>query len=82
MKELIRKLSENGFEAYIVGGYVRDYLLGVNSTDIDISTNAPIEEIKRMLDGADFDIIGVYDDLSFSSVKEDSERAVFAARKR
>ena len=41
-----------------------------------------IDEIKRMLEEAGFDIAGVYDDMSFSPVKADSERAVFAARKR
>ena len=40
------------------------------------------DEIKEMLEEAGFDIIGVYDDMSFENVREDSERAVFAARKR
>jgi len=39
-KYIIKKLKDNGYEAYIVGGYVRDYLLGIKSTDIDIATNA------------------------------------------
>lgn len=41
-----------------------------------------IGEIKALLKEAGFDIIGVYDDMSFENVKTDSERAVFAARKR
>ena len=40
------------------------------------------DDIKSMLDEAGFEIIGVYDDMSFEPVKADSERAVFAARKR
>lgn len=44
-------LNKNGYEAYIVGGYVRDYLLGINSTDVDICTNAPINKIISMFDG-------------------------------
>ena len=51
MKEIVNKLIENGYEAYIVGGFVRDYLLGIQSNDIDISTNAPIKEIKRIFNG-------------------------------
>lgn len=51
MKEIINELTKNGYEAYIVGGYVRDYLLGINSTDIDICTNAPIDEIIKIFDG-------------------------------
>lgn len=51
MKEIMEKIIENGYEAYIVGGYVRDYLLGIESTDIDICTNAPINEIIKMFKG-------------------------------
>ncbi len=40
IKNILEKIEENGFEAYIVGGYVRDYLLGIKSLDVDISTNA------------------------------------------
>ena len=48
MKDIVNDLVKNGYEAYIVGGYVRDFLLGINSKDIDICTNAPIEEIIRI----------------------------------
>ena len=39
---ILERIEENGFEAYIVGGYVRDYLLGIESGDIDICTNARV----------------------------------------
>ena len=42
---ILEKIEENGFEAYIVGGYVRDYLLGMESGDIDICTNARVKEL-------------------------------------
>lgn len=51
MKEIMEILDKNGYESYIVGGYVRDYLLGMSSTDIDICTNAPINEIVKMFNG-------------------------------
>ena len=51
MKEIMNKLVENGYEAYVVGGYVRDYLLGIESEDIDICTNAPISAIIKMFNG-------------------------------
>ena len=51
MKEIMNKLVENGYEAYVVGGYVRDYLLGIESEDIDICTNAPISAIFKMFNG-------------------------------
>ena len=46
--EIINKLYENGFIAYIVGGYVRDSLLGIKSNDVDITTNAKPKEIKEI----------------------------------
>ena len=46
--EIIRKIADNGYEAYIVGGYVRDSLLGINSNDIDITTNAKPKELKEI----------------------------------
>jgi tRNA nucleotidyltransferase (CCA-adding enzyme) len=45
MNDVIEKICSRGFEAYIVGGYVRDYLLGFESHDLDICTNAKIEDI-------------------------------------
>ena len=36
----MKKLEENGFEAYIVGGFVRDTLFYKKTNDIDIATNA------------------------------------------
>jgi len=37
---VLKKINTSGFNAYIVGGYVRDKLLGIRTTDIDIATNA------------------------------------------
>ena len=42
----LQTLNNAGFEAYLVGGCVRDYLLGTTPTDIDITTNAKPDEIK------------------------------------
>ncbi len=46
--EFINIIENNGFKAYIVGGFVRDYLLGINSTDIDITTSATPKDIKKI----------------------------------
>lgn len=43
---VIEKLEEKGFEAYIVGGCVRDSLLGKIPSDFDITTNATPDEIE------------------------------------
>lgn len=39
-------LKNSGFDAYIVGGRVRDFLLGKRNGDIDITTNAEPSQIK------------------------------------
>mgnify|MGYP004530098757 CR=1 FL=1 len=38
--KILKKLKNNNYEAYVVGGYVRDKVLGINTNDIDICTNA------------------------------------------
>jgi len=45
---IIRSLENAGFEAYIVGGCVRDGILGRNPEDWDITTIAKPDEIKRI----------------------------------
>jgi poly(A) polymerase len=40
------KLKDAGYEAYIVGGAVRDALLGVTPKDFDVATNARPEQVK------------------------------------
>lgn len=40
----IKMLEDNGYEAYIVGGAVRDFLLDVEVSDYDIATNASLDE--------------------------------------
>ena len=42
----------NGFRLYLVGGVVRDRLLGVNRTpDLDLTTDAPPDRIRELVDG-------------------------------
>lgn len=43
--EIIKKLMSSGYEAYFVGGCVRDMLLGVEPNDFDITTNALPDEV-------------------------------------
>lgn len=46
--KLLKEITSHSYEAYIVGGFVRDYLLGIESSDIDITTNATPKEIKEI----------------------------------
>lgn len=48
ISEVIGKLTKAGYEAYIVGGGVRDELLGMHPKDFDAVTNATPNEIKKV----------------------------------
>ena len=48
VKNIINNLQKNGYEAYIVGGCVRDFLRGVEPEDWDVATNARPEEIQKI----------------------------------
>ena len=47
--EILELIESNGFEAYVVGGYVRDFLLQISSTDVDICTNAKVVDLMSIL---------------------------------
>ena len=50
--KLLKEIDDKGFVSYIVGGFVRDYLLGIESNDIDICTNATPKDIKEIFKDA------------------------------
>ena len=47
VKFILSRLKQSGFEAYIVGGCVRDLLLGISPHDWDITTNALPHQTKK-----------------------------------
>ncbi|MEG2814348.1 MAG: polynucleotide adenylyltransferase, partial [Oscillospiraceae bacterium] len=44
--KVLQKLNDSGFEAYMVGGCIRDFLLNKNPTDYDVTTSATPDEIE------------------------------------
>lgn len=46
--DVVQTLKRSGFEAYIVGGAVRDLLLGLRPKDFDVATNATPEQVKNL----------------------------------
>ncbi|XAH21668.1 polynucleotide adenylyltransferase PcnB [Xylophilus sp. GW821-FHT01B05] len=46
--DVVRTLQEAGFEAYVVGGAVRDLLLGLRPKDFDVATSATPEQVKAL----------------------------------
>src|ERR1700712_2093649 len=45
---VVQTLKQAGFEAYIVGGAVRDLLVGLRPKDFDVATNATPEQVKGL----------------------------------
>ena len=48
LQKLNSVFEENGYEAYLVGGAVRDILMGKNPSDYDVATNAEPQEVTRI----------------------------------
>ena len=46
--DVVHVLKQAGFEAYVVGGAVRDLLLGLRPKDFDVATNATPEQVKGL----------------------------------
>ena len=46
--DVVHTLKQAGFEAYIVGGAVRDLLLGLRPKDFDVATSATPEQVKNL----------------------------------
>ena len=45
---VVKTLQDAGFEAYVVGGAVRDLLVGMRPKDFDVATNATPEQVKAL----------------------------------
>lgn len=50
VKFTLDRLEKCGFSAYLVGGCVRDFIMGIEPHDFDITTNAVPDEIERCFD--------------------------------
>ncbi len=48
VKEVMQKIIENGYQVYLVGGYVRDYYLNKETNDYDLATSAKPADIMKI----------------------------------
>lgn len=86
---IIDKLNSNGFEAYLVGGCVRDLLIGRKCYDYDITTNALPLDVKGIFSdfqiysvGEKFGTVGiVIDDMVYEITTYRSEKKYINHRK-
>jgi len=74
--EIHKRLKENGFESFNVGGYVRDLFLEKKSFDIDITTNAKPDDIFKLFPNCKQDIgtnfkISIIDDIEVATYRLD-----------
>ena len=53
--KVLNIIEDNSYEAYIVGGFVRDYVMGIKSTDVDITTNARPKDLIKIFPNANID---------------------------
>src|SRR3989338_9217882 len=71
--EIVGKLRASGFEAYLVGGCVRNFLLGAKPKDWDATTNATPEEIQKIFPDSfyenEYGPVGVKTDSDNESLK-------------
>ena len=47
-KDILNILNSNGYNAFIVGGFVRDYILNIKTNDIDLTSNAKPEDVSKL----------------------------------
>lgn len=68
MNELVRSIlcliEGNGYICYIIGGYVRDYLLNIESNDYDICTNATMDDLINIFKDYDYEVY--FDTMKFN----------------
>jgi len=62
--KVLKRIEAKGYDAYIVGGAVRDLILGEPIHDVDICGSAPLDVIRQSfstysLKGEEFGIIGI-----------------------
>ena len=65
--EIVKILTSFTYQAYLVGGVVRDYLMNNEFNDIDIATNATPEQVKELFPNVRMD----YAHLGFVTLKEE-----------
>lgn len=76
-EQIIKRICECGWNAYLVGGAVRDEFLGVNVNDYDIVTNAIPEELEKIFPDKKIKTFGVsflvtsIDDIEVSTYRSD-----------
>ncbi len=59
LKRVLKRIEEHGFEAYVVGGAVRDILLSKTPDDFDVTTSATPEELLEIFGESNWHPTGI-----------------------
>lgn len=84
--EIVKTLCKHGFETYIVGGAVRDFLNGSEPKDFDIVTKARPEEIMNLFPGSMSNSVGksfqvtLIGDVEVATYRKDKHPEMFNAK--
>lgn len=70
----LAKIFHKNAPLYVVGGYVRDFLLGKISNDIDICSALSYNEVEKMLDGTNYEITFINKKMGTTVIKIDGEK--------
>ena len=65
--EVVEKLEAGGFQAFIVGGSIRDLLLNRVPKDFDVATNANPKQIKSLFERDSMEIFPLINCILFST---------------
>jgi len=82
-QEITSKLEEAGFEVYIVGGAVRDFILGEIPKDYDFATNAKPNEVIRIFNDKKICVVGksfkvvLVNDVEIATYRKDLQEVMF-----
>lgn len=56
VEQIVNKIIEAGFEAYLVGGYVRDLYVKKENKDVDVAVSAKIEDLEKIFEDTPYQI--------------------------
>lgn len=83
---IVKRLQDNGFECFVVGGYVRDKLLDITNKDVDLCTNCTPDELEQLFKGDKISKVGkqflvtIINNVEVATYRTDVQTELFKAK--